>query len=237
LPGVIRKPIKLLHTSDLHIGSDIYPADALRGFEQVLQLAADHSVDGVIVAGDLFDNRGVAPTLIDDVFERFGRLRRPVVVLPGNHDTSLMNGSFDSASLPDGVHLMQARGGEIVDVDAIGLSVWGEPVYDHSPKFRPLGALKPRCTDNWYVGIAHGLVTDNDPYSEYSSKITSDELAVADCDYLALGHVHVFRDVTSGGGAPAFYSGAPSGGNEPTVAIVSLDPAAGVSVEAIKLKR
>ena len=229
--------LKLLHTSDLHLGSDIYPDDALRGFEQVLQLSRQHSVDGVIVAGDLFDNRGVAPELVSDVFARFSELRRPVVVVPGNHDTFLMNGSFDSSSLTEDVHVLLERGGETLNIDSIGLSVWGEPVYDHSPEFRPMGGLKPRCSENWYVGIAHGLVTDNDPYNEYSSKITFDEHAGADCDYVALGHVHVFREVTSGDGAPAFYSGAPAGGNSPTLAIVTLDPVEGVSVKAIQLKR
>ena len=80
-------------------------------------------------------------------------------------------------------------------------------------------------------------MTENDPYSEFSSKITSEQLAEADCDYVALGHVHVFREVTSGQGAPAYYSGAPSGGNSPTLAIVSLDPAEGVTVERVDLDR
>ena len=236
-----RRSLKLLHTSDLHLGSDIYPDEALLGFEQVLRLAVDRSVDAVIVAGDLFDNRGVTPQLIGEAFRRFGALRRPVVVLPGNHDTALTNGSFDRRSLPEGVHLLLKPGGEMVDLEhmgePLGLSVWGEPVYDHSPAFRPMGALQPRCSENWYIGMAHGLVTDSDPYDEYSSKITPAELAAADCDYVALGHVHVFRDVTSGEGAPAFYSGAPSGGRSPTAVIVSMDPEAGVTVEAVQLKR
>ena len=231
-----RRSLKLLHTSDLHIGSDIYPEDALHGFEQVLRLAVDRSVDAVIVAGDLFDNRGVAPELVGDVFRRFGALDRPVLVLPGNHDTALMNGSFDPRRLPDGVHIMLKRGGETVHLEPLGLSVWGDPVYDHSPDFHPMWGLQPRSSEDWYIGMAHGLVTDHDPYGEYSSKITPGELAGADCDYVALGHVHVFRDVTSGG-APAFYSGAPSGGKSPTAAIVSMDPDAGVSVEAIQLNK
>lgn len=236
-----RRSLKLLHTSDLHLGSDIYPDEALYGFEQILKLAGDRSVDAVIVAGDLFDNRAVTAELVGEVFKKFGALHRPVLVLPGNHDTALMNGSFDTRSLPEGVQLLLKRGGETVDLASqgkpLGLSVWGEPVYDHSPEFHPMGALQPRRSEDWYIGLAHGLVTDNDPYGEYSSKITSEELAAADCDYVALGHVHVFRDVTSGGGAPAFYSGAPSGGRSPTAAIVSMDPGAGVSVEEVQLKK
>jgi len=231
------KSLKLLHTSDLHLGSDIYPSDALLGFDQVIDMSLAHSVDGVIIAGDLFDNRGVSEDLVWDIFRRLGELQRPVIVLPGNHDTFLMNGSFDQSKLPQGVEVMLKSGGETIHIDPIGLSVWGDPVYDHSPKFRPMGALERRSSDNWYVGIAHGLVTDNDPYNEYSSKITPEELAEADCDYVALGHVHVFREVTSGQGAPAYYSGAPSGGKSPTVVIVSLHPVDGVSVERIKLPR
>ena len=157
-----RRSLKLLHTSDLHIGSDIYPEDALHGFEQVLRLAVDRSVDAVIVAGDLFDNRGVAPELVGDVFRRFGALDRPVLVLPGNHDTALMNGSFDPRRLPDGVHIMLKRGGETVHPEPLGLSVWGDPVYDHSPAVHPMGGLHPRSSEVWYIWIAHARHPERD---------------------------------------------------------------------------
>ena len=62
-----------------------------------------------------------------------------------------------------------------------------------------------------------------------------EQLAAADCDYIALGHVHAFRDVTRGA-APAFYSGAPWGSTTtPTAALVSLHPEMPTSVEPVVL--
>jgi hypothetical protein len=49
-----------------------------------------------------------------------------------------------------------------------------------------------------------------------------------------LGHVHVFRDVSQNG-VPAYYSGAPSGAQTKTVAIVDLDPVSGVSVSPLEI--
>ncbi len=67
-----------------------------------------------------------------------------------------------------------------------------------------------------------------------SSPITPEEVALADCDYIALGHVHLFRDVSQGK-APTFYSGAPSGSQARTVALVSMDAATGVTVTPVPL--
>ena len=71
-----------------------------------------------------------------------------------------------------------------------------------------------------YVAQAGGL----------SSPILWTELAQAGCDYVALGHVHVFRDVTQGR-SPAFYSGAPSGMRDSGAVLVTLDPVHGTTVE------
>ena len=67
-----------------------------------------------------------------------------------------------------------------------------------------------------------------------ASPISPDEIAMAPCDYVALGHVHVFRDVSQNG-VPAYYSGAPSGSQTKTVAIVDLDPVSGVSVLPLEI--
>ena len=78
-----------------------------------------------------------------------------------------------------------------------------------------------------------GLYMDTpDPFR--ASPISPDEIAMAPCDYVALGHVHVFRDVSQNG-VPAYYSGAPSGSQTKTVAIVDLDPVSGVSVSPLEI--
>ena len=120
-------------------------------------------------------------------------------------------------------------------MEALDLSVWGRPVYDHVPSFRPLEGLQPRPNEGWYVVLGHGLVMDDSIHVGRSSPISLAELEQADCDYVALGHVHRFLDVTQGGPA-AYYSGAPSGTRRPTAAVVDLAPLTGATVQAAVLQ-
>lgn len=229
-----RRHLTLLHTSDLHLGSDTYSAEALQGFGAVLKLAVSKGVDALIIAGDLFDSGRVPQWMVTHVWQSLSNLGIPVVVLPGNHDIPLTTEPFVSMPVSDGVHVLRDPAGELKTFDSVGLSVWGRPVYDHEPSFRPLEGLQPRPDHGWYVAIAHGVVTDGPDFAYRASPIALQELAQADCDYVALGHVHAFRDVTQGS-ALAFYSGAPSGAWLRTAALVILDPANGVRVEPVHI--
>jgi exonuclease SbcD len=87
--------VKLLHTGDWHIGKKLGRFDRLDETEAVLdevvRIADDEDVDGVLVAGDLFDR--AAPPLpylgvgLRTLIRLAARGRR-VVVIPGNHDSS-----------------------------------------------------------------------------------------------------------------------------------------------------
>lgn len=227
-----KKPLRLLHTSDLHLGSDIYPDEAMRGFEAILQQAHQTSPDALIIAGDLFDNHRVPNGVVDSVFDELGNLAMPVIVLPGNHDAVLTDGR-QLNNLPTNISLMREADGDTVSLDSLGLTLWGRPVYNHHPNFRPLEGMPSITSDHWYVAVAHGLYMEiADPMR--SSPIAPEEIAQASCDYVALGHVHVFRDVSQNG-IPAYYSGAPSGSQAKTTALVVLNPTAGVSVTTLAI--
>ena len=214
------------------MGSDLYPREAQLGFESVLDTARHLAVDALLIAGDLFDSGTVPEDTVHYVFESLAGLHRPSIVLPGNHDTLLTSDSFLLHESRENVYTLRERDGEMVRLSDLTLSVWGSPVYNHVPEFHPLGNIQPRPDGGWYVVIGHGIVLDSVSFIDRGSPITHEELANADCDYIALGHTHVFRDVTKGKAA-AFYSGAPSGGHERTAALVTLDPDKGVTVEQI----
>ena len=193
----------------------------------MLALSRSTNSDAVLIAGDLFDHHRLSDQTINGVLTGLAALGLPVVLLPGNHDAVLKD-RVQADDMPANVSLVTRPEGQSVTLDQLGLTVWGRPVFDHVPSFRPLEGMPPQPSDGWFVGMAHGLfMEDLDPAR--SSPISPDEVAGATCDYLALGHVHVFRDV-SRNGVPAYYSGAPSGSQARTVAIVDLDPANGVSV-------
>jgi len=231
--GYDRRRIRLMHTSDLHIGTDIYPDEALQGFEAMLELSRSTASDAVLIAGDLFDHHRVPKRIVDQVMGDLGDLELPVVILPGNHDAVLKD-DINIGNLPANVSLITRPEGQSVTLEQIGLTIWGRPVFNHVPSFSPLEGMPDRPSGGWFVAMAHGLFMEEvDPMR--SSPITPEEVAAATCHYLALGHVHVYRDVSKKG-IPAHYSGAPSGSQTKTVAVVDLDPADGVSVLPLEIK-
>src|SRR3712207_6841122 len=87
--------MRLLHTSDWHIGRSLHGADLLREQEEVLSGLTDvvsaESVDVVVVAGDVYD-RAVpsadATGVLDRVLMRVRSAGAAVVLTPGNHDSA-----------------------------------------------------------------------------------------------------------------------------------------------------
>jgi exonuclease SbcD len=86
--------MKILHTSDWHIGRQFHGISLLDDQRHVLDQIIEHikneSVDAVIIAGDIYD-RSVPPanavSLLDEVLNTIcSELGVPVVLIPGNHD-------------------------------------------------------------------------------------------------------------------------------------------------------
>ena len=87
--------MKLLHTSDWHLGKRLEDFSRMEEQQAVLQEIceiADHEqVDVVLVAGDLFDTFNPPTEAIDLFYRTLKRLsnngRRPVIAIAGNHDS------------------------------------------------------------------------------------------------------------------------------------------------------
>lgn len=86
--------MKFLHTGDLHIGKKIFEQSLLEDqkaiLDQILKIACSHQVDGVLIAGDVYD-RSVPPTeavkLLDDFLTGLIDRRIKVILISGNHDS------------------------------------------------------------------------------------------------------------------------------------------------------
>ena len=90
--------------------------------------------------------------------DAFAALGRPVVILPGNHDTVIIQEIW-AGEPADNVSILRKVTGEMLLSDDLDLAVWGRPVYEHNPWFRPLANIPPRPWEVWYVSMAYGLVT------------------------------------------------------------------------------
>lgn len=87
--------MKILHTSDWHIGRSLCEFSLLEDQEawldQMEQVIQEHQVDAVLAAGDLFDRSmpaADAVALMDHIFSRLvGKLGVKVLGIAGNHDS------------------------------------------------------------------------------------------------------------------------------------------------------
>ncbi|RZI92963.1 MAG: exonuclease subunit SbcD, partial [Microbacterium sp.] len=104
--------MRILHTSDWHIGRTFHghaTLDALRGvLEALTAQVRENQVDVVIVAGDVFDSAAPAAdcyTLLTDTLGALADTGARVIVTSGNHDSAARLG-FQSGLLRDGVHVL-----------------------------------------------------------------------------------------------------------------------------------
>lgn len=114
--------MRILHTSDWHIGRSFHGHSTLEALQGVLaeltaQVAA-HDVDVVVVAGDVFDSAVPAAAcydLLTRVLRGLSDAGAHVIVTSGNHDSAARLG-FQSALLRDGIHVL-------TDAAAIGTPI------------------------------------------------------------------------------------------------------------------
>lgn len=102
--------MKLLHTSDWHLGRTLHGVDLSEAQDEFLaglvRLVGDHAVDCVVVSGDVFD-RAIPSTDALRSYERaLGQLAdlATVVVVAGNHDSAIRLG-FTGTLLRPGIHI------------------------------------------------------------------------------------------------------------------------------------
>ena len=210
----------MLHTADVHLGSDgygnaeqqaAYRDRYRRAFQRIVDRALADRVDLLLIAGDLFDHNRVPDETVAFVRTELNRLRQPVVILPGNHDSLYTNAIHDRHDITAGashVHVIRKLDGQTIDFPELDLVVWGRAMQEHAPTFRPLAHIPGRDDRRWCLAMAHGFFYEERQRPERSSPIFADEIRDTGWDYIALGHQHVQTNVSQGGVA-AHYSGAP----------------------------
>lgn len=235
-----RWSLRLLHTSDLHLGCDYLADLPRRAIRRVVDVARDLDVNALLLPGDVFDHNRVAEGELAWLLDELARFPKPSVILPGNHDCFDEDSVYrrqEFATRPARVHLLDGSEEHLLLPD-LDLAIWGRPVIDHCREFRPLVGVPSTWQASWRVVMGHGQFELPNTRDPRSSPIFPDDIASANCDYVALGHWDNCTDVSQGG-VVAFYSGAPHHGSQrrglAEVLLVTFDPAAGVSTERLSL--
>lgn len=89
--------MRFLHTADWHIGRRLHGFDLTdeqnHAFEQIEQIALDEHVDGIIIAGDLYDRSMPAETSVAQLNQMLQQLnlvdKLPIYAISGNHDSAI----------------------------------------------------------------------------------------------------------------------------------------------------
>ncbi|HEX4702254.1 MAG TPA: exonuclease SbcCD subunit D [Pseudonocardiaceae bacterium] len=104
--------MRVLHTSDWHVGRMFHGRDLLTDQESVLgglaDIIVDQRVDVVVVAGDLYDRAVPAGEAIAACARILSRIRlagAELVIIPGNHDSAARLGAFGDFAAAGGLHL------------------------------------------------------------------------------------------------------------------------------------
>ena len=198
--------MKVLHTSDWHVGKRIGRYDRSDEYraviDEVVSIAATESVDLVLHSGDLFD-RPVPPIeSLEIALSGLVRLtdggRRPVVVIAGNHDSA----GFFEALAPflkgQSIHLVgeikRPEAGGVLDIETPG----GRAIVSCFPFLR-----EGRAFHVWdevsehYKQYADRVRAISEAYSTYAGK-----LAESDAVQFLVAHFLVGGFKVRGHGAP-----------------------------------
>jgi len=205
--------VTIVHSSDLHLGTDdsFSDADRLAVLPKVLTAALEIDADVIVLAGDSFDNHRQPLELLQRAAQMLRDYQKPVVILPGNHDPLTPDSVYRRAGLGEipNVNILGLNAGQAVTFAELELEIWGHAHFDYTD-MSPLANPRPRST-RWQLAAAHGHYVDEvrDPNRLIGSwLIHREEVIATGADYVALGHWN--QSVSVGDGQIlAHYSGSP----------------------------
>jgi len=209
-PGAVRRGVftctpamRLLQSADLHVDSpmrglvayDNAPVDELRlatrvALSNLVDAAIERAVDGVLLAGDIFDgdwpHYGTGVHFVSEM-ARLREAEIPVVMVAGNHDAA--SKLTRSLRFPDNVRVLGTRKPETVLFENVGLAVHGQG-YATPALLDDLSAGYPApLSDLVNVGLLHTSV-DGRPGHERYAPCTVEGLVARGYAFWGLGHVH-----------------------------------------------
>ncbi len=106
--------MRILHTSDLHIGKRLNDVSLIEDqkyvLEQITDIAENQKCDAVIIAGDVYDKSNPsaeAMTLFNDFLMSLSERKIPVYIISGNHDSQERVAYFSGFARNMGVYISE----------------------------------------------------------------------------------------------------------------------------------
>jgi exonuclease SbcD len=198
--------MKVLHTSDWHVGKRIGRYDRSAEYREVIDevvaIATAERVDLVLHSGDVFDRPMPPVEALQIAFDGLVSLsdggRRPVVVIAGNHDSPGFFEALAPFMAPQNIHLVgevkRPDAGAVIEVETAA----GRAVISCFPFLREGRVVDFLAeADEWYKHYADRLRRISEAYATKAA-----ELAGADAVTFLLAHFLVGGVKVHGHGAP-----------------------------------
>ena len=218
--------MRFLHLSDLHIGKRVHNFSMLEDqkyiLDQILGIADEENVTGVIIAGDVYDKpvpSAEAVSLFDEFLVQLAERELDVFVISGNHDSPERIAFGEKLMRHKKVYLSPVYNGKIEPIclnDEIGtvkvfLLPFIKPVHvrhfleeevsDYTEALSCAISLMDISQDERNVLVCHQFVTG-------AGRSESEEISVGGLDnvdatvfepfdYVALGHIHGPQNIGS----------------------------------------
>lgn len=231
--------MKFMHISDLHIGKRVNEFSMLEDQKvilcEIIEIATEQEVDGVIIAGDIYDKTvpsAEAVDVFDDFITELSSKEIPLLMISGNHDSPER---LDFGSRIMGKHKVHIAGQFDGEIKVVTMDDDDGRIHIHlMPYLKPalvnrklsiesvsfdecVRAALAKTAVNFEernILVAHQFVTvgGNAPErSDSESKSLGgmdnvDVSAFAGFDYVALGHIHGPQQM---GRETVRYSGSP----------------------------
>lgn len=260
--------MRFLHLSDLHLGKQLNDLSLLEDqeaiLEQIVSMAEAEKVDGVLIAGDVYQRstpQAEAMALFDRFISRLAENNKKIFIISGNHDSALRISYFSSLIKGSGVYVSEAFNGQLQHIemkDSEGeLVIWLLPFLRPSQVKRYLPDEKIRSYQDAVAAVIRNA--DINPAKRNillchqfiigSATCDSEEHTVGGLDqidasvfdvfdYVALGHIHrpqkILRDTLRYAGSPLKYSFSECDHNK-SVPVVDVQEKGCVTVKTLPL--
>ncbi|TFG10196.1 DNA repair exonuclease [Candidatus Thorarchaeota archaeon] len=185
--------VRILHTSDLHLAEK--EPKTIRALEVLLGVASENSVDILTIAGDIFDSAKDADKLRPEIRSMFRGLDYDVIVIPGNHDGSILSKQYD-------------WGFDVIAEDPFGIrkrgkaAIVGVPYKERADERLLLDLREVQKTASPRVLLLHCTLDWGYSDESYGNEdrrlyfpISREALSALQYDYVLAGHFHSSTEV------------------------------------------
>lgn len=190
--------MKLIHCADIHLDSrmlthltteqaKVRNIELLNKFCQMVAYGKEQRVDGILLAGDIFDSDGVSSYIINEVMEQmYAHPDISFFMVRGNHDRNVC--LEQGRQLPDNLFVFDKNWKSYVmgSVCISGIECKEDSLLEKSKQLT-LDA------ESINIVVLHGLTVEYTTRECNEDIIPLEQFRNKNIDYMALGHIHKYQ--------------------------------------------